>query len=683
MTQVLTLAHFNPGSFSPLLCFPLLLFALFSIPITNVIHAARAVLHYVARHYVWVRSTKLELLKRAYVRVGHGRHEEGVGRHHARQLTRIAVMLLRYEALVSAKIACGMQGAIPPAAAEALSEHFGACHECFASPLNHHYASFYSAFPDTDRWFGSRGSFFESFPRQGSFQCNPPFAGLSAQQIGNHISRLLASSDLPLSFTVFVPKKVYEDFFKPDAKGKGAGAEAVDMSRWQRHAYKLPYKAHWYVSGNHHILGVKDRDACWDSTIDTYVLWWQNDAGNYRWPVTEASKEALKNAFQVKPVGLVETAGGAGAVAERAAAAEACLAEIAAAAAAAGATHVGTGPHDHRHSHSLSRSGAWAGVAGGAAGGGENAGQARHPEGGRKRQRSEGDGDGEEWERREEGATRRCVVDVAPHPAAPRHSAAPSRVQQHQQHPPPTRHGWCSFDDMPRGRGARLTPEGDKRVAHGGNGREDRNGDRMNRWEWKEEPRRYMSDTAPGRASLPDRGREGDRDRTRGNDRGRGNGGNVQHGREPERDRVASKSEREREAWLRACSSGGGRGGVRRARSRTRSPPSREAAGYEEGGGRSSRRVSPQNNCGYDRRIERERRVHSSWRVHSSAANDTLGKLAAMEAKAAATAAKAVSDSDDDGDDDGPPGFPRPVAPTDEATPPIDPRRLPLTRRDT
>jgi hypothetical protein len=35
-----------------------------------------------------------------------------------RYITRIAVMLVRYEALVQAKLCCGMQGAIPSAVAE-------------------------------------------------------------------------------------------------------------------------------------------------------------------------------------------------------------------------------------------------------------------------------------------------------------------------------------------------------------------------------------------------------------------------------------------------------------------------------------------------------------------------------------------------------------------------------------
>ena len=172
-----------------------------------------------------------------------------------------------------------MQGAIPPAVAEVLSVHFGATAECFASPLNNHYAHYFSAFSDTDGWFGSRGSFFEAFPTEGSFECNPPFAGLGANQIGHHINRLLESTHKPLSFCVFIPRKIYEWFFSPKSKGRGAGAEAFDMSRWHTGTCSLAVKSHWYISGDHHQAALNDERVCWDSTIDTYVLWWQNKAG--------------------------------------------------------------------------------------------------------------------------------------------------------------------------------------------------------------------------------------------------------------------------------------------------------------------------------------------------------------------------------------------------------------------
>ena len=57
----------------------------------------------------------------------------------------------------------------------ALNREAGAEAECFASPLNAYFANFCSAFVDTDRWFGSRGSFFDFAPREGSYECNPPF----------------------------------------------------------------------------------------------------------------------------------------------------------------------------------------------------------------------------------------------------------------------------------------------------------------------------------------------------------------------------------------------------------------------------------------------------------------------------------------------------------------------------
>ena len=68
------------------------------------------------------------------------------------------------------------------------------------------------------------------------------------------------------------------------------------------------------MSGDHHQKTL-DYNVIWDSTIETYVLWWQNDAGRARWPVTPASIAAMRQAFTVKPLGAVETAGATGAVA--------------------------------------------------------------------------------------------------------------------------------------------------------------------------------------------------------------------------------------------------------------------------------------------------------------------------------------------------------------------------------
>merc|ERR1712226_1780843 len=84
----------------------------------------------------------------------------------------LLVLLLRYQAIGGS----GFQLALPTAAFETLVSHFGACAECFASPLNCWFGRFCSAFPDCDAPFGSLGSFQNFRPRRGAFQANPPFS---------------------------------------------------------------------------------------------------------------------------------------------------------------------------------------------------------------------------------------------------------------------------------------------------------------------------------------------------------------------------------------------------------------------------------------------------------------------------------------------------------------------------
>lgn len=69
--------------------------------------------------------------------------------------------------------------------------------ECFASPLNSHFTSYCSAFPDIDQYFGSLGSFFSFYPRQGSFQANPPFDPSVIHLMAVHIDRLLGARPFP------------------------------------------------------------------------------------------------------------------------------------------------------------------------------------------------------------------------------------------------------------------------------------------------------------------------------------------------------------------------------------------------------------------------------------------------------------------------------------------------------
>lgn len=70
----------------------------------------------------------------------------------------------------------GLQAAIPNSCFRVLQSCLDVSTELFASPLNHFCGTYFSAFPDTDRYFGSRGNFFSHTKiLEGSYECNPPF----------------------------------------------------------------------------------------------------------------------------------------------------------------------------------------------------------------------------------------------------------------------------------------------------------------------------------------------------------------------------------------------------------------------------------------------------------------------------------------------------------------------------
>jgi phosphorylated CTD-interacting factor 1 len=75
-----------------------------------------------------------------------------------------------------------------------MSDDFGVTHECFATPLTRICASYNSIFPDSDRYFGSLGSFFDFMPVEGSFFVNPPY-GFNIKMTLEHIISILKSSD--------------------------------------------------------------------------------------------------------------------------------------------------------------------------------------------------------------------------------------------------------------------------------------------------------------------------------------------------------------------------------------------------------------------------------------------------------------------------------------------------------
>ena len=81
-------------------------------------------------------------------------------------LQRVFNVLQRYESLSGA--AAGYQMALTEDIFDELYKLYGVEHECFASPLNAYFPNYCSLFYDTDKYFGSHGSFFNFFPKQGT-----------------------------------------------------------------------------------------------------------------------------------------------------------------------------------------------------------------------------------------------------------------------------------------------------------------------------------------------------------------------------------------------------------------------------------------------------------------------------------------------------------------------------------
>ena len=83
-----------------------------------------------------------------------------------KMLQRLFNVLQRYESLSGA--AAGYQMALTEDIFDKLHTLYGVEHECFASPLNAYFPNYCSLYYDTDKYFGSHGSFFNFFPKQGT-----------------------------------------------------------------------------------------------------------------------------------------------------------------------------------------------------------------------------------------------------------------------------------------------------------------------------------------------------------------------------------------------------------------------------------------------------------------------------------------------------------------------------------
>ena len=176
---------------------------------------------------------------------------------------------------------------------DVLRRHLDVRMELFASPLNARFGKFCSLFPDTDKVFGSVGSFFKVDLEPGSYQAFPPREGRVVLAMAKRMEEQLATvggdGKGPLSLAVFVSESP-----APEFRGGGGSGTADDLaeglttlrrSRYLSKTLVLEPGAHGFVRGDSYCQ--RPGRAFVTAKARTHVFFLQNGAARREWPVGE------------------------------------------------------------------------------------------------------------------------------------------------------------------------------------------------------------------------------------------------------------------------------------------------------------------------------------------------------------------------------------------------------------
>eukprot|EP00667_Euglena_gracilis_P001242 EG_transcript_1242 len=159
--------------------------------------------------------------------------------HTALFALRLFTLLTRYEALEDHVADSGrnFQGALSEALFGLLRDELGVEMETFAAPQFAVFDRCLSAFPDTDRPFGSLGSFLAFRPQRGAFQAAPPNTEVVLAHAIRHTLDVFDGAAGPLLFVLFLP-----DW--PDLPA----LQSLDSSPYFTHCEVIPAFAQVYES---------------------------------------------------------------------------------------------------------------------------------------------------------------------------------------------------------------------------------------------------------------------------------------------------------------------------------------------------------------------------------------------------------------------------------------------------
>ncbi len=195
---------------------------------------------------------------------------------------RVFCLLERYHAFDGTTYQCS----VTQQSFDVLHREFGVTKECFASPFNRNAAVYWSASEDTDRFFGSQGSFYTALSsalvqEDGNFYANPPFVEEHMQLLQEQVA-LILELPVPVTFAVILP--TWTD---------NASYEWMRKIPCTKLHVMLQPNRHEYVDGNQHTNARKTMLARFSSSC--FIL--QNRLGSAKFPVDAAKKRRLTESF--------------------------------------------------------------------------------------------------------------------------------------------------------------------------------------------------------------------------------------------------------------------------------------------------------------------------------------------------------------------------------------------------
>jgi phosphorylated CTD-interacting factor 1 len=200
-------------------------------------------------------------------------------------------LIRRHETCFAKEVkGAGFQASAPSHVWETIISQFGVTHESFASPLNCYLPNICSAFPDIDIYFGSKGSFFDFTPREGSFQLGTPNVEEVMIKAANKVNLLLDNATGPMSWICFLP-----DWSDPPSLFLSIYGDSKYLTK----KYLVPGRSYSYNRGDQHLPLDRGQGEpfAFVAPFSSWIYILQNEAGQQAWPVNETNMNLLIEAF--------------------------------------------------------------------------------------------------------------------------------------------------------------------------------------------------------------------------------------------------------------------------------------------------------------------------------------------------------------------------------------------------